>query len=152
MHIVTLHVLATWLMVGVIWIVQCVHYPLFKAIPSESFKIYHQQHMKKISFVVVPPMILELGTGIWLAIPLNPFFNPVFLSALIPLILIWIVTFLKMVKLHHRLSQGGDGKDIDSLVVWNTVRTALWTLRGVLFFFFGTYEVTWHLGQKWVPL
>ena len=35
---------ATWFMVGLIWFVQVVHYPLFAAVPAgEPFAAYHRQ-------------------------------------------------------------------------------------------------------------
>ena len=47
-------------MTGVIWFVQVVHYPLFARVAPESFTTYHAAHVRRTSWVVVGPMLLEL--------------------------------------------------------------------------------------------
>ena len=59
-----LHALATGIMVGVIWVVQLVHYPLFAQVGETSFVSYHQAHVRLISYIVMPAMLLELGGAI----------------------------------------------------------------------------------------
>ena len=46
-------------MVGLIWLVQVVHYPLFRLVGSGDFKGYHHNHTRLISWVVGPPMLAE---------------------------------------------------------------------------------------------
>ena len=45
---------------GLIWIVQLVHYPGFLRISPETYTSYQQFHMRAISFIVAPSMVLEL--------------------------------------------------------------------------------------------
>jgi len=46
-------------MVGLIWLVQVVHYPLFGMVGPGDFKSYHHKHTRLISWVVGPPMLVE---------------------------------------------------------------------------------------------
>jgi hypothetical protein len=46
-------------MVGVIWFVQLVHYPLLAVVPVESAKEVAEKHQKWTGIVVGPPMAVE---------------------------------------------------------------------------------------------
>ena len=45
---------------GVIWTVQLVHYPGFAQANRETFILFHREHSRRISWVVMGPMVLEL--------------------------------------------------------------------------------------------
>lgn len=59
---------ATWLMTGVIWTVQIVHYPLFAGVGPDRFLDYARAHTARIIRLVAPVMLVELATGAWLAL------------------------------------------------------------------------------------
>jgi len=143
-----IQLLATAMMTGIIWFVQIVHYPLFRKIPPDGFTAYEQSHTARTGWVVAPLMLLELGSAASLYLPLLfprflPQFlpglnggalpplaiNPLYLSALACLILIWASTFLLQVPLHVILEQHPDIHSMDRLVTTNWIRTLLWTLR-----------------------
>jgi hypothetical protein len=54
----------TSFMVGVIWFVQVVHYPLFARVGEAAFSEYERHHARRTSWVVAMPMLVELGTAI----------------------------------------------------------------------------------------
>jgi hypothetical protein len=54
-----LNLLATWMMVGVIWFVQIVHYPLLAVVPVESASSVAVQHQQRTAWVVMIPMTVE---------------------------------------------------------------------------------------------
>ena len=56
------HVGATLFMVGVIWFVQVVHYPLFSRAGLEKVSLYSEAHSRLTTYVVGPPMLVE-GTN-----------------------------------------------------------------------------------------
>ena len=60
------HVGATLAMTGLIWLIQCVHYPLFAQVGAEAFQEYHARHTQWITPIVGPLMLIELGTAFWL--------------------------------------------------------------------------------------
>ena len=130
-----IHAGATLYMVGLIWFVQVVHYPLFAAVGAPDYGTYQQAHMRRTTFVVLPPMVVELTTAAMLALPpLRPAAVPSFAggAGLIAVLLVWAVTFLVSVPAHRRLSSGFDQRAHARLVASNWLRTALWSLRGGL--------------------
>ena len=126
------HAAATWLMVGVIWIVQLVHYPMFAALDRAAFQQAHQFHSRSISFVVVPVMLAELLLGFYLwwqaGLP-----HAALAIAQGILVVIWLATFAVIVPLHDRLQRRGFCEATHkALVRWNWVRTVGWSVRGLL--------------------
>jgi hypothetical protein len=127
------HLAATLFMLGVIWFVQIVHYPLFAQTGSADFRVYEQQHTALTTWVVAPPMLLELATALFLC-----WFKPAGVSTwqlaigLALLAVIWLSTTLVQVPCHNLLSQGFDSVVHQRLVWTNWIRTTGWSLRGML--------------------
>jgi hypothetical protein len=129
-----LQLLSCLMMTGVIWLVQLVHYPLFAGVGAEGFVEYERLHTLRIGWLVMPLMLLELGTAIWL-LQWQPVGIPPSLLwvALALLGVVWLNTMLQAVPLHGKLSQGFDLESIQQLVRINWIRTVAWTLRsGIL--------------------
>jgi hypothetical protein len=57
--VLTAHLVSACIMVGVIWFVQLVHYPLLAVVPVESAKQVAEKHQKWTGIVVGPPMAVE---------------------------------------------------------------------------------------------
>ena len=64
MTIIWLNFASTWFMVGLIWLIQLVHYPLFNYVGSEEFIVFHENHKILITPVVGIVMIVELVTSV----------------------------------------------------------------------------------------
>jgi len=128
----TSHLLAATFMLGVIWFVQVVHYPLFAEVGWMTFANYEQQHIRLTTFVVLPPMTMELvAAAILLCKPIDAIAG--ICRALFPLTLvIWGLTFAIHVPQHELLSAGFDGAVHGQLVLSNWFRTLLWTGKGGL--------------------
>jgi hypothetical protein len=127
---------STWGMVGLIWIIQLVHYPLFARI-HDDFTSYAKEHVKRISWVVIPLMLIEAICSVWLLGFWNSFdtrTKALFGSSLVILILVWASTFLIQVPCHERLMIERDEQTIQKLVQTNWIRTLGWTARGLLIF------------------
>lgn len=125
MSVFDFHFFATSAMVGVIWIVQLVHYPAFKYVAEDQFKEFSFFHQQKITYVVAPLMLLEFMTGLYLLPRGHLWFN----LSVVLLALIWISTFVFSVREHNTLLSGKDEESIDRLVKTNWIRTILWTAR-----------------------
>lgn len=131
--VVACHVLATCAMVGLIWFVQVVHYPLFAAVGSRGFAEYEQLHQRRTSLVVGPLMATEGVTAVWLAIA-----PPDGLSRTLPLLglavlgVIHASTVFLQVPQHAALASGYDPVRVNRLVQTNWVRTVGWSIRGVI--------------------
>ncbi len=127
--LIFIHITCCFLMTGVIWCIQLVHYPSFHWINPRKFTSFVQFHGQRISIIVMPLMILELFTaGLFLfTIKSIPY---VYLGLnLTSVLLIWLSTFFLSVPCHHRLGQAYDKATIDRLIQTNWPRTIIWTLR-----------------------
>lgn len=131
--LVTAHLISTLVLVGVIWTVQLVHYPLMDLVGRERFPAYEAAHAPRMAAVVMLPWTVQGVTtaGLLLAPPLG-----------VPKALLWAaavaaaipvaVTVVWSVPAHRRLADGFDAQVHRRLVATNWLRTAAWTTHGVL--------------------
>lgn len=127
------HTGVTLALVGLIWFVQVVHYPLFARVGKTAFTAYEAQHVSRTGAVVLPLMLTELLSAIAIAIraPAGVGFEfP--LAGLALVVVIWASTFLLQVPCHRVLEEGFDAHAHAQLVRTNWVRTVAWTARGAL--------------------
>lgn len=128
-----LHGVATLLMIGIIWFVQIVHYPLMAAIGPPQFIRYCELHQSRTSLVVGGPMLVEAFTAALLAVRFPALLQSwQFVVSLLLLAVIWISTATLQMPLHKRLLAGFDERLVQLLVQTNWLRTVAWTLRGGL--------------------
>lgn len=123
------HAAATWFMVGLIWFVQVVHYPLFPGVGRAGWGAYSSRHQKLTTLVVGPVMLVELVTSL-LLLAMRP--GALTIAGAVLLGLVWASTFFVQVPLHARLERGHDAAIMRKLVATNWARTALWTARGAI--------------------
>ena len=67
---------ATLFMVGVIWFVQVVHYPLFARVGAGGFSAYSGAHSRLTGLVIGPPMLAEAATTVALVVGPPPGVSP----------------------------------------------------------------------------
>ena len=121
--------ISTSVMVGVIWVIQLLHYPSFHFINEKKYIEFQHFHMQRISFIVIPVMLIELAS----ALLLSYFFRSSLTIILLALLLgIWGITFIFFTNMHQKLTNGYDRANVDSLVKINWSRTALWSLRLII--------------------
>ena len=125
-----LNTISAFLLTGVIWTIQLIHYPSFHYIDKLSFVNFHKFHERRISIIVIPLMIVELITSVVLY--MNDTSSLIFALNLAIIVLIWCSTFFIQVPIHTILSSGKDKKMIEKLVKTNWIRTFLWTIRMLL--------------------
>jgi hypothetical protein len=127
------HLAATAGMMGLIWFVQVVHYPLFDAVGPERFVAYESAHQRLTSLVVGPLMGVEGVSALAIAGVLRDEVGIVLvLFGLVLLAVIHASTVLLQVPAHGRLSTGYDPAVARRLVRTNWVRTIGWTMRVVV--------------------
>ena len=126
-----IHLIATSVMVGVIWIIQLVHYPSFHFIELNKYTTFQRFHMSRISYVVIPAMLTELFTLILIIILMDQV-DPIILASALLLIVIWLMTAVFFSGVHQKLTLGYDQVVVEKLVKLNWGRTLLWTLRLLL--------------------
>jgi hypothetical protein len=131
--VVIVHVAATWTMIGLIWFVQVVHYPLFAWVGEAASVPYAIEHQRRTAIVVGAPMALEGITALWLlADPADdmgrmwPFVGCVLLAV------VHASTVFLQVPQHAELARARDTRREQRLVRSNWIRTAAWTARGAV--------------------
>ena len=122
------NILASAFMTGLIWFVQLVHYPGFELIEVSNFTVFHRFHVPRTGLVVIPPMLAELGSSLWLVIAYDQLWllNALGLSLLIG---IWVSTFALQARYHQKLQQELSPQLVSRLVTTNWIRTVLWTTK-----------------------
>jgi uncharacterized membrane protein len=132
------HVVSTITMFGVILVVQLVHYPLFAQVGEATYEAYQSEHMRRITWIVLPAMTVELVTAVWLVVdPVAGLPAWQTWTGLALVGVIWAATGLLQVPQHARLTSGFDAAAHRRLLASNWIRTLAWTLRTAL--------VTWML-------
>jgi hypothetical protein len=116
-------------MTGLIWLVQLVHYPLFRYADIQRFAKMHEFHSRQITWIVFPVMTIELISGLALAFTRGSSVLWVNFSGII---LIWACTGLLSVPIHNRLATEQSPELIERLIFTNWPRTGLWTARALL--------------------
>lgn len=131
--VLLLNLVATFTMVGVIWFVQVVHYPLLAVVPVESASTVAVDHQRRTGWVVMLPMTIEgfttLGLLKWVPEGVAwwvPWLNGVFLAVALG------CTVLLSVPRHARMAAKPDPSVGRELVLTNWPRTIAWSARGVV--------------------
>ncbi len=127
--VINIHFASTAVMVGVIWVIQLLHYPTFHYIEKNNYSQFQKFHMNRISYIVIPAMVIEMLSGIMLLI-----INDDFIISFSLLVCIWIITFVFFTNIHQRLLSKYENTAVEKLVNLNWIRTAFWTVRLVILF------------------
>lgn len=128
--VVWINLASTLYLLGLIWCIQIVHYPLMNRVGGDRFEEFHRLHGLRISFVVVAPMLVELASAValavWVPIGVEPELPAI---GLFLVVVIWLSTFAIQVPIHRRLALGFDPAAHRRLVDTNWLRTAAWSIR-----------------------
>jgi hypothetical protein len=115
---------------GLIWLIQTVHYPLFRNVGLVEFAGYHRNHVASIKYIVIPAMLAEVVCA--LALPLMAptlWSNPLYLTSLVALAVVWVSTWLIQGPLHSTLRMEFSYYEHRLLVRTNWLRTIAWSVR-----------------------
>lgn len=128
-----LNLVASCVMVGVIWFVQLVHYPLLALIGADRAPAIAVEHQRRTAWVVGPPMAVEGVTTLILLIS-----RPEGVDAWLPwagacvLAIVLASTVFLSVPLHERMVSSPDATIGRRLVATNWPRTVGWTVRAII--------------------
>lgn len=120
-------------MVGLIWVMQIVHYPLFAEVGETTYRGFQADHMTRISKLLAVPWAAEVLSAIALVF-LAPT-SRLRTAAIIGLGLVGLVaaiTAFGAAPVHGGLLDGFDGDAHRRLLTINWTRTLVWTARGIL--------------------
>ncbi len=132
MDLVFIHTITVWFLVGLIMTIHFVHYPSFHYVDRNQFSDFCRFHQFRITWIVVPTMILELLTGVFIVIQPSGLEATLSYVNLAGLLTIWLITFIESGPLHIKLLKGYDKRLVDRLIKGNLLRTLLWLARGCL--------------------
>ena len=131
--IVVGHLVSSLMMVGMIWTVQIVHYPLMALVGPERFAAYEAAHAPRMAAVVLLPWTVQGLTTTWLLVapPAGVRATLILATAVAALVPV-LVTVLASIPAHTRLAAGFDAHVHARLVRTNWIRTLAWTAHAVL--------------------
>ena len=127
--VLLVNLIATWFMVGLIWLVQVVHYRQFDLVGEAGWTQYHRDHSRRITWIVAPVMLIEAITAGWL-VAITPSLLMWLAAGLV--VVVWISTAVLQVPVHNKLAMRFDADLCRRLTAGNWVRTIAWTVRGLL--------------------
>ena len=113
-------------MIGVSLITQFVTYPSFIEIDTNRFKSFHRKYSNTMFYIAGPTMIIEAFASFFLVIDS---FNYIALLSFFFLILVWILTFFKIVPIHNKISINPKINLFERLIQLNLIRTIFWVFK-----------------------
>ncbi len=128
--IVSTHLAVTWMLVGLIWVVQILVYPQFRRVASAEFRDYHFAHCFRIGLIIAPLLFVEIATVAWLFYEGHRT-RPLVISIGL-IVVVWLCTAVFQAPIHLRLMRGFNAALIHRLILTNWIRTLAWTARGIL--------------------
>ena len=130
--LLVLDLVASWVMVGLIWFVQIVHYPLLSIVPMQAASSVAEEHQRRTAWVVMLPMAMQgftsLGLMRWIPNGVSwwlPWANGVCVAIALA------STVLLSVPRHARMAANPDEKVGRELVLTNWPRTIAWSVSGI---------------------
>jgi uncharacterized membrane protein len=122
-----------WAMVGLIWMVRLVQYPMLTTYSALAPGAAAGEHQRRITKVVGLLIAVEGITALILLVdrPDTMAASSAWMAALL-LALALGSTILVQVPLHGRLAEGHDSRAAQQLITTNWVRNAAWTTRGLV--------------------
>jgi len=133
MPLATAHLVSALFLVGMIWTVQLVHYPLMAQVGLERFPRYAAAHAPRMTAVVALPWAVQGATTIALLVATPPgVARPLVWSAAVTAAIPVLVTLFASIPAHTRLASAFDDAVHRRLVRTNWMRTAAWTAHGAI--------------------
>ena len=133
--LIVVHAAATMFMVGLIWTIHYVHYPLFAHVGESTYASFQAEHVERIGKLLFVPWLAEgitllgilalafLGDRTALRVP------AVINGAAMAVVL--VISGFWSAPTHAKLADGFDKSLHDQLMTVNLIRTLAWTVCGV---------------------
>ena len=133
--LVVIHAASTLFMVGLIWTIHYVHYPLFAYVGESTYTSFQAEHVARIGKLLFVPWLTEGITLLGIlalaflggrkAWKVPAFINGAAMAVVLVLSGFWSA------PAHAKLADGFDKSIHDQLMAANLVRTLAWTVCGV---------------------
>jgi len=123
-----IQVLIDFGLVVLIGMVQIIIYPSFLYYKSDSLRTWHKIYTGKITLIVAPLMIAQLGLGTFLLIDRSTF-SIVEVCALVVIAVNWLLTMFIFIPLHEQIDKTPEDRKVQhQLVRFNGMRVLLFCL------------------------
>jgi len=133
--LVIVHLAASLFMVGLIWTIQYVHYPLFAYVGETTYTSFQAEHVERIGRLLIFPWLTEGITLIGIfAIAFIGKRKELRVLAVINGVAMAIVLVLSgfwSAPAHAKLADGFDELVHQQLMTVNLIRTFAWTVCGI---------------------
>jgi hypothetical protein len=129
------HFAASWFMVGLIWTIHYVHYPLFAEVGDATYVAFQAAHVERIGKLLFVPWLTEGATllGIlWVGF-VGTHRNlrlPAAINA-VAMAIVLVISGFWSAPAHGDLADGFDVAVHDRLMNANLLRTLAWTVCGI---------------------
>lgn len=130
--ILLVHLACTFVMIGLMWFNQLVHYPLIGEVMRYQSGAYEKTRLRLATWVIAPPMLLEFLTAVLLVWKPIAAIGPVAVwTNLSLIILVWLITATHQAPKHEILGVDFVAHTHRNLLIVNWIRTSIWTIRGL---------------------
>ena len=143
--LVIAHMASTLFMVGLIWTIHYVHYPLFAHVGESTYIAFQSEHVNRIGKLLLLPWLTE-GITLLGVLALAFLGNrrdlrlPAFLNG-VGMAIALVISGVWSAPAHGELADGFDADVHQRLMNANLVRTLAWTLCGI--------SAVWLLARVW---
>ena len=132
-------------MVGLIWTIHVVHYPLFAEVGEATYVAFQSAHVDRIGKLLFVPWLTEGATLLallWLTFIAGrrELRTPVMIGA-VAMAVVLVISGFWSAPAHGELMDGFDSAVHDRLMTANLIRTLAWSVRGV--------TAVWILALVW---
>jgi hypothetical protein len=133
--LLVIHLAATLFMVGLIWTIHYVHYPLFAHVGESTYASFQAEHVERIGKLLFVPWLTE---GITLLGILALAFLGGLKTLRVPAVIngaamavVLLISGFWSAPTHAKLADGFDESLHDQLMTVNLIRTLAWTVCGI---------------------
>ena len=145
--LVIIHVMATFFMVGMIWTVHHLHYPLFTLVGEDSYIAFQQEHVDRIGALLFIPWLTEgltlLGLLFLAFVGERPDLRVPTAINSVGMAVVLVISGFWSAPAHGDLSDGFDVSVHNRLMDANLVRSLAWSVCGV--------AAVWTIIRVWQP-
>ena len=127
---------STFYGVGMIWVLQLNHYPLYASVGRDALANYMAAHNRRLLLPIVLPSLIAAASSLWLWVE-----APAGSAASIPFVIVLLngcvmaSTILVQGPAHRQLERHGFSTEIiGRITATNWIRTVAWSVNGALVF------------------
>ena len=133
-RIAIIHLAATWFMVGMIWTIHVVHYPLFAEVGATTYEGFQAAHVDRIGRLLLVPWLTEGVTLVALVLfaasdRRRDLRRAVAIGA-VAMAVVLVISGVWSAPAHGELAGGFDAAVHERLMTANLVRALAWSVRG----------------------